>query len=84
MENGVNQMMDDPDYALTRENLDVLECECGGEECDNDSVYIEPKCHPRYGTDVFYNKKDGCLYISCHMCDDLVAVIEVATKTELQ
>jgi len=85
MEIGVIQMsLDEESYALTRENLDIFECDCGGEECDNNTVYLEPKCHPRYGTDVYYNKEDGCLYISCHMCEDLVSVIEVARKTDLQ
>jgi hypothetical protein len=64
---------------LTVEELERSMCACGGEDCDNHTIYIHSRCHPSDATEVFYTKGTGKLVIRCKTCRELVAEIAVAS-----
>jgi ribosomal protein S27E len=64
------------DYgALTREDLDALECASPGCTAPQPHARITGQCHPGYPVHVVYS--DGVLLIDCAVCGETVAAITV-------
>lgn len=65
--------------ALTCEELDISGC--GNPNCrnhDHTVLFFHGACHPEAGSAVSYNKRSGCITVSCSECDDTIAQIAVA------
>ena len=67
--------------ALTRAKLDPMGCAAPNCDHDHSELYLVQKCHPKVGVDAKYVKDTGQVVITCHACDELVAVLQVADGT---
>ena len=65
---------------LHREDLEQMECACGGDECDNSSIVLRSACHSNVPTWTFYDKREHCLIVICAKCEEVVTKIKVAYK----
>jgi len=66
--------------ALYAEQLDELECPCGG--CDHSKrVYITSRCHPaNRDVAIYYSKDQKVLRLCCAVCDKHITEIAVAHR----
>lgn len=61
---------------MRREHLDKMQCEHGHAVSKGDPLHLYQRCHPGEGLDVVYS--EGDLYIACHKCKELTALVAVA------
>ena len=65
-----------------REDFERMKCECGGDDCNNRTIVLGGKCHPKAPAWAFYDKELHRLIVVCAECETLIACIVVAYKTE--
>ncbi len=50
------------------------DCNCQGK------LVITSRCHPGKGTNVIYQKGDGFISVTCHVCDSLIVQLAIAVE----
>ena len=64
--------------GLTIAELEGSVCAWGEDNCDNSTIFLHGKCHPKAGADVSYTKGEGKLVVKCAECKALIAEVAVA------
>jgi len=67
--------------VLTRDDLDLFRCSTPNCGHDHTIIYLNPGCYIDGGVDAFYDKRDGTLTLSCNVCDEPFATLQIARRT---
>ncbi len=60
---------------ITREHLDCGCANCGGH---TQEIYLTSNCHDSASFEAVYDKRDGTLTLSCDVCGEPVAILQIA------
>jgi hypothetical protein len=71
----------DESEVLTRDDLDQLRCSTPNCGHDHTILYLRPRCHIDGGVEAFYDKRDGTLTLSCNVCGERLATLQIAQRT---
>jgi len=66
--------------GLTKDDLDMSQCDAENCAHDHSRLYFVPICHPQAGIDACYIKATGLLELTCRQCDMLMCRIAVAQR----
>jgi len=70
---------------LTQKWLNEAKCgepNCEHTEEEHNILFLNSACHTRGGVEAYYNKKDGCIHVTCLVCKRPVATIAVAKELD--
>jgi hypothetical protein len=66
---------------LKRNDLEELcnqGCDEPGCQCHEDTIYLNPKCHPGEGVEVCYEPGSGKLLVACQVCKGYIVEVAVS------
>lgn len=79
------QLREEFGLPLVRDHPVVMDGKCStpGCQCSDNTLVMTSACHPGRGVDVLVDKRNGIVYVRCHVCNTAIFSLQMAAAADL-